>query len=354
MTVLQIAVVGAGLIGQVHIRTIHSNDGCCLQAIVDPGGNAAELAAAYQVPHFDSLQGLLDSQRPDAVIIATPNALHVEQTRQCLSAGIPVLLEKPVATDHASGLVLAEEVKRCGVPVLVGHHRAHSDIMSRACETIASGQLGRLVSIMGSAQFYKPVDYFKQAPWRSRSGGGPVLINMIHEIHNLRMLMGEITHVQAMASRATRQFEVEDTVAITLRFASGALGTFLLSDTAASAASWELTSGENPAYPQQHDENCYWIAGTRGSLSVPTLTTRFHPEEQESSWWQRMTETVPTRAQVDPLSRQLAHFLAVVRGEAVPRVSVEDGLANLRVVEAISLASTSARMISLDQQQTRT
>ncbi|MGQ7844055.1 Gfo/Idh/MocA family protein [Granulosicoccus sp. 3-233] len=347
MTVLQIAVVGAGLIGQVHIRTINSNDDCCLQAIVDPDDNAIELAAGYQVPQFNALSTLLETQRPDAVIIATPNDLHVEQTRQCLAMGVPVLLEKPVATDHASGLVLADEVKRCGVPVLVGHHRAHSDIMRQACETIASDRLGRLVSIMGSAQFYKPVDYFQQAPWRSQPGGGPILINMIHEVHNLRMLMGEITHVQAMASRELRQFEVEDTVGITLRFANGALGTFLLSDTAASTASWELTTGENPAYPQQQDENCYWIAGTRGSLSVPTLRSRFHPAEQESSWWLRMSEVLAERETVDPLSRQLAHFVEVVRGVAEPRVSVEDGLTNLQVVEAIAQAAASGQMISL-------
>ena len=347
MAVLHIAVVGAGLIGRVHIQTIESSTDCQLQAIVDPGDNAAQLAAACQVPCLDSLQALLDWQRPDAIIIATPNALHVEQARQCLAAGIPVLLEKPVATDHASGLILLEDVRRYGVPVLVGHHRAHSDIMSQACQTLAGGKLGRLVSIMGSAQFYKPAEYFRQAPWRSQAGGGPILINMIHEVHNLRMLMGEITQVQAMASNEIRRFAVEDTLAINLRFTSGALGTFLLSDTAASASSWELTSGENPAYPQQKDENCYWVSGTRGSLSIPTLVTRLHPAEQESSWWQRMNVDTPVRGQVDPLSRQLAHFLDVVRGASEPRVSIEDGLANLRVVEAISLAATSSQMVSL-------
>lgn len=347
MAVLQIAVVGAGLIGRVHIRTIQSSANCCLHAIVDPGDGTAQLAAACQVPHFESLQAMLDWQRPDAIIIATPNAMHVEQARQCLDAGIPALLEKPVATHHAGALELADHVERSGVPILVGHHRAHSEIMRRACAIIASGKLGRLVSIMGSAQFYKPGDYFLQAPWRSQEGGGPVLINMIHEIHNLRMLMGEITQVQAMASSDIRHNDVEDTVAINLRFANGSLGTFLLSDTAASASSWELTAGENPDYPQHDDENCYWVAGTRGSLSIPTLVTRYHDAEQESSWWQRMSVAASTPEPVDPLMRQLEHFLAVVKAETPPLVSVQDGLANLQVVESIARATLSGQVETL-------
>lgn len=103
-----------------------------------------------------------------------------------------------------------------------------------------------------------------QAPWRSQPGGGPILINPIHEIGNLRSLCGDITAVQAMASHASRGLAVEDTTAIVLRFANGALGSFVLSDTAASARSWEQTSGENPAYDSHDDEDCYLVAGTPG------------------------------------------------------------------------------------------
>ena len=62
------------------------------------------------------------------------------------------------------------------------------------------------------------------------------------------MLCGDIVAVQAFSSHATRGFPVEDTVAINLRFASGALGTFMLSDTAACARSWEQTTQENKDY----------------------------------------------------------------------------------------------------------
>jgi predicted dehydrogenase len=211
---------------------------------------------------------------------------------------------------------------------------------------VASGRLGRLVAVSGSATFRKPADYFVQTPWRRRAGGGPILINMVHEVDNLRMLAGEITEVQAMASHAARGFEVEDTVAISLRFVNGALGSFLLSDAAAGPRSWEQTSGENRAYDHHADEDCYVLCGERGSLSVPTLRLRTY--EGEASWFEPLATTQLARPDADPIRRQLAHFCAVLRGEATPRVSVEDATRTLAVTLAIAEAVRTGRPVRLD------
>ena len=73
--------------------------------------------------------------------------------------------------------------------------------------------------------FFKPDEYFhRRAAGGASRRGGPILLNMIHEVHNLRMLCGDIVAVQAIASHAVRGFPVEDTVTINLRFANGALG----------------------------------------------------------------------------------------------------------------------------------
>ena len=149
---------------------------------------------------------------------------------------------------------------------------------------------------------------------------------MIHEVHNLRMLCGDIKAVQAFASHAVRGFPVEDTVAINLQFANGALGSFLLSDTAACARSWEQTSRENKAYPSYEDEDCYVIAGTDGSLSVPTMRNKTYPRKEDRSWWKPFEVGVIGMVRDDPLKHQMKHFGAVVRGEAQPLVSARDGL----------------------------
>jgi predicted dehydrogenase len=218
--------------------------------------------------------------------------------------------------------------------------------MSRGREIIQAGTLGRLVAVTGSALFYKPDPYFSDAPWRTKAGGGPILINMIHEIDNLRMLCGEIVEVQAMASNGTRGFPVEDTVAIAFRFANGALGTFALSDTAASARSWEQTSRENAAYASYSDEDCYLVAGTRGSMGIPTMRVRMYAADEDRSWFRPLRTSVSAIADVDPLERQLAHFCAVIRGEAAPLVTVRDGLQNLRITEAIGQAAGAGRAVA--------
>ena len=230
--------------------------------------------------------------------------------------------------------------------MLIGHHRAHSPIMAKARELVESGALGRIVAVQGSAVFYKPDEYFASGPWRRQPGGGPILLNMIHEVHNLRMLCGEIASVQAIASRAVREFPVEDTVAINLQFRSGALGSFLLSDTAASARSWEQTSRENPAYASYADEDCYVVMGTMGSLSIPTMRVKRYDHPEDRSWWKPFTERVEPIVRDDPIARQLEHFGAVVRGEAAPIVAARDGLANLCVTEAIVEAAKTGRAVT--------
>jgi predicted dehydrogenase len=314
---------------------------------VDPAPDAAALAAEAKIPHYRALADLFAVGRPDGVIVATPNQLHVKNGLACVAAGVAALIEKPIADSVDGGVRLRDVAERANAKILVGHHRLHSPLLAQACRIGQEGALGRLVAVTGSAMFYKPDSYFDDAPWRRQPGGGPILINLIHEIGNLRALCGEIVAVQAMASSATRGYPVEDTVAIGLRFASGALGSFMLSDTAASARSWEQTSQENKSYATYPDEDCYLIAGVDGSLAIPTMRLKRYTRAEDRSWWKPFDATTLAIDRADPLERQLEHFCAVIRGEAEPLVTVRDGLQNLKVTEAIAEAARTARVVEV-------
>lgn len=345
MNKVRIAVTGAGLIGLRHIEEIEKCRSAELSAIVDVSPKAGEVARKSGVPLYASLAELFDRERPDGVILATPNQLHVEQGLECVRAGVPTLVEKPVAHTLAEGIRLCEAAELAKVKLLVGHHRIHSPILHKACEVIRSGILGPIIGVMGSAVFYKPDSYFNEAPWRRQPGGGPILINMIHEIGNLRRMVGEIAAVQAFSSNTTRGFQVEDTVAVNLRFANGALGIFLLSDTAGSAKSWEQTSRENTSYASYPDEDCYTIIGASGSLAVPTMRLKYYTRKEDRSWWKPFQSGVAEVERKDPLAEQIAHFVAVIRGAAEPLVTCRDGLQNLRVTDAIVEAAKTGRIV---------
>ncbi len=347
MSRVRIAVAGAGLIGKRHLEEIDASSAADLASVVDPFPAGAELAQKYGVAVYSSLAELFAADKPDGVILATPNQMHVDGGLECVAAGVPVIVEKPIGDTVSGALRLVEAGEAAGVPVLTGHHRNYGSIMAKAREIVRSGVLGPIVAVAGTALFYKPDDYFDVGGgWRREPGGGPILLNLIHEVNNLLSLVGDVVEVQAVTSNATRAFPVEDTAAMVFRFANGALGTFLLSDTAGSARSWEQTSQENTAYPTYPDEDAYHIVGTTGSLSVPTMRLKVFPGTR--SWYEPYEESVVELERSDPLANQVEHFAAVIRGEAQPICSGRDGLRTLQVVEAVLEAARTRCPVTLD------
>ena len=345
-SVVRIAVAGAGLIGKRHIEEVDASDSAVLASIVDPGPAGPDLAHKCGVPSYSSLAELFARDKPDGIILATPNQMHVVGGLECIEAGVPVIVEKPIGDTVASATRLVEAGEAAGVPVLTGHHRNYSPIMTKAREIVESGILGRLVGVSGTALFYKPDDYFDAGGgWRREAGGGPILLNLTHEVNNLLSLIGDIETVTALTSNTTRGFPVEDTAAMIFRFANGALGTFLLSDTAGSARSWEQTSQENTSYSSYDDEDAYHIAGTQGSLSVPTMRLKIF--EGERSWWEPFTTSTESVERTDPLAGQVKHFAEVIRGEAEPLCSGRDGLKTMQVVDAVVESARTGRPVNI-------
>jgi predicted dehydrogenase len=345
---VRIAVVGAGLVGRQHVLRVRDEPAARLAAIVDPMPAARELADGLGAPWFADLEALLGADQPDAAIIATPNQLHVANGLACVAAGVPMLMEKPVADDVAAGWRLVEAAERADVPMLVGHHRRHSPLIQRAREIVASGRLGRITSVCALCWFLKPDDYFTAAAWRREPGARPVLINLIHVIDDLRNLCGDVAAVQAVESNAVRGFQVEDSAAVLLRFASGALGTVTLSDTVPAPWSWELTTGEIKAFPQS-DAFCYLLGGTAGSLSVPRLE-RWH-YRGEPSWWAPLACEREIAPQQDPMVLQLRQFCRVARREEPPLLGGREAMRTLETTLAVKHAAATGEAVHLAPQE---
>jgi predicted dehydrogenase len=335
---MRIAVVGAGQFGRKHIDAVRKAPMCTLAAVADP-----VQAADFGVPHYALYTEMLEREKPDGVIIATPNALHVSVGLACVARGIPMLVEKPVADTVDASRRLVDAAERARVPLLVGHHRRHNPIIEKARELVQGGALGRLAAVAALWLVQKPAEYY-DVGWRREPGGGPLLINLIHDIDDLRYICGEIVEVRAMTSNAVRGFAVEDSAVVTLRFANGALGTATVSDAVPAPWSWELASGENPAYPQQ-PENCYWFSGTAGSLALPRLELWSYGERK--GWHAPLEREQLQVVPADPQARQLQHFCRVIRGEEAPRSSGADATRTLAVIAAVHEAARTGKAVQL-------
>jgi predicted dehydrogenase len=342
-----LAVVGAGLIGRCHAAAIIATPGARLACIVDPADAARAFAKTCGVACYATMPAMFERQPVDGVILATPNQLHVQGALMCVARRCPVLVEKPLATSVAQAQKLVEACQRAGVPILTGHHRRHGARVQKARSIIERGLLGQIVSAQCTCWFHKPRDYFDVA-WRAGPGGGPVLINLIHDINTMQYLMGPVARVQAMASNRTRGLPVEDTAAILLGFASGALASITVSDTITAPWSWEMTAGENPAFPETGVSSTL-IGGTQASLSLPDLSIWRHAGAP--NWLTPIKAEITKVETHDPLVAQVRQFMAVICDDAPPLVSGEDGLQTLRVIEAVKRAFDTGCAVALAPDQ---
>jgi predicted dehydrogenase len=342
MSSIPIGVIGAGLIGRKHLGQIAAHDDFVLAGIADV--NSAAVSPHYPAARvFSDYRALLDEARPEAVIIASPNQVHAEIGIECARRGIHILVEKPVTDTLEAASRLIVETGRSGVRTLVGHHRRHHDQVRRLKTLLGEGSIGALVGVSAIWATYKPASYFEAGPWRTEPGGGPVLINLIHEIDFLRFAAGEIRAVGAIASNRQRGFAVEDTAAAVLEFDSGAIGTMIASDSAVSPWTAEQGIGESVEFPYS-GESGYRFLGSHGSLEFPTLERW---SQAERSWNQPVTSQRLFSTTIDPYRAQLDHFRDVVRGVAPSIQTVEDGARTLIATLAITEAAEAGNRIDL-------
>jgi predicted dehydrogenase len=343
MPSVSLAVVGAGQVGRRHAELVAAAPEARLAGIVDPAPQAKKLAEDLGTRWFQDFAQMLAQGKPEGVIIATPNQLHVTHGLEALAAGLPALVEKPLADSVEGATRLVEAAEAAELPLLVGHHRRYNPMIHRAKEMVDSGRLGKILTVHGHFWLRKPDDYF-DVEWRREKGAGPIYINLIHDIDLFRHLFGAVASVQALDSNAARGNPVEDAAVILLHFVSGVLGTLNVSDAVVAPWSWELTAGENPVFPRQ-DQSCYQIGGTLGAMTVPQLEV--WSNAGKPGWLQPLRRERVHFVPQDPLAAQVRHFCAVIQGREAPLIPGREGLETLKVIDAVKTAAATGGMVSL-------
>ena len=331
---LRLAVIGIGAMGMKHLELVRRNPTCALVGLSDQDVQRKALADELGVAFYQSPEELIEKEQPAGVIIATPNAHHGSVAALCAERSVHMLIEKPIADTLPQALRIVAMAKQFGVHVLVGHHRRHSPLIRETRNLVRNGALGQLLGVSVLWTIMKPDNYFTVSWRRERNVGGPLLINLIHDLDSLRFICGEISEVYARTSSAARGLAVEDSLTIALTFANGALGSILASDATPGAWSYEATVGENPLYFRTH-ENCYHFLGTGASLAFPRMELWRYADAQSKGWQHPLEQSSIAMSPADPLELQLEHFCRVVRGEEEPLTTAEDGTRSLAVALAV-------------------
>lgn len=228
----KVAVVGTGAIAGAHASALHAERARAeLVAAVDiDRDRVAAFAAAHGVPAvYDSLEPMLEHERPDLVILCTPPNLHVQQCVRSLQAGAWVLCEKPLAGSLRDLDAIQEAEARSGAVCSSVYQWRFGAGAAHLRTLIAEGALGAARLGLCQTTWYRDDAYYA-VPWRGSWAtelGGCSMIHGIHAMDLFLWLLGPWSEVSAMAGTLAHAIEVEDVSVATVRFGSGALGSIV-------------------------------------------------------------------------------------------------------------------------------
>ena len=327
---LRAALIGAGQMGSHHARVLAESDLTQLDAVVDPTAQGEAVASLRHARRLGSLDELLAGPLPDFAVVAVPTAGHFGVASSLLEAGIPVLVEKPIAATESEGQELLELSERLGVELAVGHVERFNPAVGVLRDKLRSNELGRVFQVHTR----------RLSPFPARVGDMGVAFDLAtHDLDIMCELAGTPIRVSAEIDRRAHSTH-EDLLAATLRFDSGIIGLL--------EVNW-LT----PTKVRQ-----LTVTGERGMFIIDYLNqhlTLYENAHESESWpaldvFDGVTEGNVIRyaiPRVEPLRAQLDAFARRVRGEDVEVISAADGLRALRLALAVVTAGTTGSTLRL-------
>jgi predicted dehydrogenase len=335
---LKIAIIGTGNIGRVHATAVGNTPGLELSAAVDnQPDRLAAFAAEFKIPHqYSSVEELLKSGGPDAVVIGVPNALHAPFAIAALKAGVAVLVEKPMATNAAEAQQMAEASQKSGTALMVGHCWRFDPEVIWLKQQVQAGRLGKLIRTKGYGVHvhWGPGGWFTQKKF---SGGGALADMGVHAIDTARFLIGEPQPVSVYARMGTfyKDFDVDDTGVMLIAWDNGV--------TSYVETGWWQPHMDGPEASTQ-------LYGLSGFGSV--FPTRLElPNATESK-----IEVISDPAFIFPrqdhspqsiYDAQMASFAGFVTSGQTPTPGYREGLVNMKIVDAAYKSAQTGKVVEL-------
>lgn len=320
---VKVAVVGAGRIAAEYGAVLRELRGAELAAVVDVDEAARTRAEQeLEAPVFASLQEMLAATEPEAAFVLTPPGDHEAVSTYLLQHDVHVLCEKPIATSAAAAQRMFRVAHRARRLLMMASKFRYVRDVLEARRLIVDGALGEVV--LFENVFCSKVDMAGR--WNAdprRSGGGVLIDNGAHSADLVCYLIGPIVRVFTVFGRRVQDLGVEDTVRMLVETEGGRTGVVDLSWSVHRGLDWYAS-----------------VAGSRGVLHLGWRESRLR--DAATGEWRTFGRGYDKR---EAFRRQIANFLAAVRGEEQPAVGEADALHSARVVDAAYRSARAERWV---------
>ncbi len=346
MNKVRLAIVGMGLMGSGHARSVLNGrvPGCQLAAGCDPDPSRA--ADFPGLPWFKTVPDLLRSGTADAVLIATPHYAHTTAGIAALKAGMHVLVEKPISVHKADALkLLAAHRNRRQVFAAMFNQRTDPRYR-KLREMVQGGKLGKIRRVNWIiTDWFRPHAYYQHAGWRATwagEGGGVLLNQCPHNLDLFQWIFGLPSRVRGFCQFGRyHDIEVEDDVTAYFEYPDGMSGVFITS------------TGEAPG------TNRLEVMAERGRLVVEGGKFEFLRNEVPTAEFSRKTKEKFSAPPVKPVAVSVAagtgeqhvgilkNFVNAIRRGDPLIAPASEGLHSVELANAILMSSLEQRTVDL-------
>jgi predicted dehydrogenase len=353
---VRFGIVGCGKVGGLHAAALKAVPEAVYVGACDADPTrAAAFAATHGGAAFPDVDALL-AAGVEAVVIGTPHPAHAEPAVKAMSAGVHVLVEKPMAATLADCDAMIAAAKASSTKLGVISQRRFYEPVRRVKEAIDAGKLG--IPILGHVLMYSWRDaaYYASDPWRGRwdTEGGGVLVNQSpHQLDMLLWFLGPAAEVTGFWGNLNHpSVEVDDTAVAAIRFRSGGLGSVLtsLSQKPGIYTKIHVHGSNGASVGVETDRGSTFIAGVTG-IAEPPLTDLWTVPGEEHRLPDLQAADRAAFAGVDGTTfyhaLQFRDFARAIREDRPPLVTGEDGRAVVELFTAIYQSSRERRAVRL-------